>query len=410
MSISEQPGLAARLGRDGTAHMVGATGLAAMGAYLFQVVGGRVLGPVEFAPVTVLWTIQFLAFTVLLFPIEQFATRQLALGPERLPGRVLGSAAGVIAAVAAGTVLFVWATRERLFLGEGAFAVAAGLIVIGYGLFALGRGYLAGRRRFRAYGLVTGAESISRLVAAGLVLATIPSGLALTGTMALAPLAILLWRPFREGEGEAADGGGLGRFLAGYVAASAASQTILAGGPLVVAALGASPAAVSVFFVTFTLFRGPLTMGYSLLARVLPPFTRVVAEGDRARLRPWAVRLGVGGALLGALGGLVGLWVGPAIVALLFGEQFRPEPLLAAMAVAGVVVGSAAMVGNQVLVARNETPRLAVAWLAALAVAAVVLAVAPGSPSLQTGAAFVAGEAAALAFVSAAVWRPSGSI
>jgi O-antigen/teichoic acid export membrane protein len=405
--IDDQLPLAARLSKDGTAHMVGATAVAAVAAYVFQVLGGRVLGAVEFAPVTVLWTLQFLVFTVLLFPIEQYATRRLTLSQgDRLSVRTLRSVAVVVGVVTGGTVLFVLATRELLFLGEESYALAGGLLVLGYGLFALGRGYLAGQRRFRAYGLVTGAESLWRLAMAALILAVAASGPNLAWSMVLAPLVILPWWPFRAGpEGEEQEG--VGRFLGGYVAASAASQTILAAGPLVVGALGAAPAAVSIFFVTFTLFRGPLTMGYGLLARVLPPFTGLVARGERAELRRWVVRLVFGALGLGSIGALAGWWIGPGVVALLFGEQFRPEPLLAALAMSGVVLGSGAMVGNQVLVALDETHRLAVAWWAALAVAALTLAVVSGSPSIRTGAAFAAGEGAALLLVAAAVWRPA---
>jgi len=40
----------------GTAYMIVGTLIAAIAAYLFQLVVGRSLGPTEFAPITVLWT------------------------------------------------------------------------------------------------------------------------------------------------------------------------------------------------------------------------------------------------------------------------------------------------------------------------------------------------------------------
>jgi hypothetical protein len=43
---------------------------------LFQLVGGRLLGPELFAPVSVLWTLMFLTGTVGLTPVEQFVARE----------------------------------------------------------------------------------------------------------------------------------------------------------------------------------------------------------------------------------------------------------------------------------------------------------------------------------------------
>ncbi|NIS31830.1 MAG: hypothetical protein GWO04_18595, partial [Actinobacteria bacterium] len=97
-----------------------------------------------------------------------------------------------------------------------------------------------------------------------------------------------------------------GSALASFVAANAASQTIVAAGPLVVGFLGAPSKDVSIFFETFLLFRAPLTVAYNLVSRVLQPFARLVAEGRVGVLRTWTVRLAVGGALMSAAGYAVG--------------------------------------------------------------------------------------------------------
>ena len=51
---------------SGTGHMIVGTLVAALAAYLFQLIVGRSLGPTVFAPITVLWTIQFLCRHALL--------------------------------------------------------------------------------------------------------------------------------------------------------------------------------------------------------------------------------------------------------------------------------------------------------------------------------------------------------
>ena len=47
--------------------------------------------------------------------------------------------------------------------------------------------------------------------------------------------------------------------------------------------------------------------------------------------------------------------------------------------------------------------RLAAAWLSGLAVSAIVVALASGSPSLRVGVAFLTGEAVALALIVIAI-------
>ncbi|MEX2420049.1 MAG: hypothetical protein WD652_06675, partial [Acidimicrobiia bacterium] len=61
-----------RYATDGTPYILAGTVVASLGAYVFQVVGGRALGAADFDPITALLTVHFLVFTVLLLPIEQF--------------------------------------------------------------------------------------------------------------------------------------------------------------------------------------------------------------------------------------------------------------------------------------------------------------------------------------------------
>ena len=69
----------------GTGFMVAGALIGAVGAYLFQVYGGRSLGPDAFAPVSVLWTTFFILATVLLVPVEQYVTREVASGRRAIP-------------------------------------------------------------------------------------------------------------------------------------------------------------------------------------------------------------------------------------------------------------------------------------------------------------------------------------
>src|SRR5690606_29991495 len=59
----------------GTSWMVVGSLIAGVGAYAFQVVTARGLGEVGYAPISVLWTIQYLLLAVVLYSMESYVTR-----------------------------------------------------------------------------------------------------------------------------------------------------------------------------------------------------------------------------------------------------------------------------------------------------------------------------------------------
>lgn len=393
-----------RFAKDGTPYIVGGTVVASLGAYLFQVVGGRALGPVAFDPVSALLTVHFLVFTVLLLPVEQFEIRRVTLGRSEswgaIGGVVLGSALGVVA--------FTLGTRHRFFAGESAYALVGVAAVLTNSLLALGRGHLAGFRRFRAYGMVSGAVAMLRVVLALAFLRLATSGLSLGWALALAPLIVLAWRPFpKETDGEPRlPPEAVGRFLLGFVLASAASQVLLLAAPLVVGMVDTTPGLISVVFVTFQLFRAPIVMTQNLLARLLPPFTALAAGGHHLALRRWAIRFGLGALAVAPVAAIAGWALGPLVVRLLFGAEFEPRASVAALAALGMVLASISLLAGQVLVAGGRTLVLAAAWGIGFAVAIAAVIPAVGGGDLRVARAFVLGESAALvAIVVTAVGR-----
>ena len=393
------------LATSGTATMVAGTVVAATAAYGFQLVAGRALGPEEFAPITVLWTLQFLVFTTVFLPMEQLTIRRLsATGHEASP-RVLFSTvigAWVIIATGFGTI-----TLDRLLAGQTVYLAVIAVLIAVYGGFALARGSLAGRRRFAEYGWATMAESVVRLIIGALVLAAGMGVIGVAWSLIPGAVVVYLWRPFRAADGPPAPPAppstGTAAALAAFITANAASQTIVAAGPLVVAALGGGPAEVSVFFETFLLFRAPLSVAYSLIARVLPPFTRTAESTDRARLATWALRIGGMTGLIAVSAYVAGRWFGPDLVALFLGEEFRPSPALAAFAIAGVVVATAALFVQQMLIVLRATGKLAMAWFGGLGAAAATILVVSGTASQRVGLSFLVGEGVAFALIVAAV-------
>ena len=402
----------ARLSEDGTGHILAGSLLAGLAAYAYQILGGRTLGATDFAPVSVLLTIHFLTFIVFLLPIEQLIVRRLTLDPESsgLP-KTAWWLAGITVAAA---TTFSWLGVDRFLNGDRRFIAFTTLTVAMHAGYAAARGHLAGRRRFRAYGYASGGANVLRFVVAVAVLIVRPSASGLAIALIVGPVITLALRPFqrREGNGnlspeQAASVSDQG-LLSGLVLSSAASQALLLAGPVIAAVLGATQAAVSIVFATFTLFRAPLTFGYNLIARILPPFTEMAAKQQKRELAAWARGIGLAGLGLSALGFVAGYFLGPSIVAMAFGSDFRPEALDSGFIAAGVVLAASGLFVAQVLVAQGKPITLAISWALGLAAAGVALVPSGVDPSLRVAISFLVGEAVALtALTIGAILKPT---
>lgn len=382
--------------------MIAGTAVSAIAVYVYQVISGRTLGADDFAPIGILWTVGFLVFTIAMLPIEQYVTRKLVLVGGSAEGLRSGvtMVASVVGASFVVGVGFVFVTLDRFFQGDIAFVFVMALLVVSRALLAVGRGFLAGRRRFYAYGGVLAVEGITLVVLAAITALTVASAVGFGVALALAPLAVLLFAPFRRVESPAEIAEDQDQtattFLGWYLVATGTSQMILAGGPIVVGIIGGTAAHVSVFFITFTLFRGPITSSYNLLARVLPDFTELAASGDSHRLHVWSGRLFGAGLVLAAIGFVTAFAIGPEIVTFLYGSEFTPPRLAAALGGAAVGAGLAALFSGQILVAFGRTDRLAAAWLFATVVAFLAILLIDTDPVTRVAAGLAAGEITAL--------------
>ena len=383
----------------GTARMIAGSLVGAVLAYLFQVYGTRALGAHAFSPIALLWTSFFIVATVILIPLEQFVTREASRGRHLKDDRL------TIALVIGGAALllggFTYLTNDAFFAGERIFVLQAIAVTVAFGVMQVGKGLLAGHRRFAEYGSMLAWEGIFRLAAAVGFVALSVSAVALGWAMVAAPLCVLLVRPFRydretvEGVAPTKASG----FLSSYVLGSAASQILLGAAPIGVGALGGNEALRSVVFSTFLLYRAPLTLIYNLQGRLLSLLVRM---DSKTSLRQGLLKLvGFGLALVG-LAGLVGFFIGPAIVELLFGTEFRPMATVAALAAAGVIAGSVTQLMGQALVATGSTGQLASAWVGGLFAGLVAMLAVDGTPDFRVAVGFVVGEFVALGL---ACWR-----
>ena len=384
--------------------LIGA-GVSAIGAYVFLVNGTRAFDEVAFAPIALAWTILFLGATIFFLPLEQLMIREVSRGPS--PRQVMRTHAGVIAAgvlvpVVVGGVYTAMNLEDR-FDGNAWFIAVVMLMLALVGIYFVGRGSLAGQERFRAYGNAVMADAVVRVLLGLAALAVAMTVLSYAVALVLTPLIIWFWKPFSVETSSPHSGLPVENFFGGLVIAQGASQMVLAGGPIVVAALGAGSMAddelnaiVSTFFVTFTLIRGPLTATYNLTARILPALTETHESGGAPQLARWLQRAAVSGLVGAPVLGWFAYVFGPWAVAALYGVGYDPHPLMTAYAAAGIGLGIAVLVMTQILIAQARTVALAKAWVAALAVGGVYVLMRAGSPEMVVSEAFVVSHLVAL--------------
>jgi lipopolysaccharide/colanic/teichoic acid biosynthesis glycosyltransferase len=399
-------GVAARIVRDGTPVMAVGSLVAGLAAYAFQALGGRALGDAGFAPVAALLSVHSLILAVLLTPVELLTVRRLTLARGGAPDEHDRRSITVTSTVAVLLmVAFVGATLGRFFTGKSEYVWIGAAVVATHALFALGRGALAGRGRYVAYGAVSALAALLRVVLAAIWLSFAPTDLSLAWTVALPPLIVLLWLPFRRAPERAKvpPRAGSGALMAGFVLAGAISQAFVLVGPLVAGAIVTDPAAVarvvSTVFVAFSLARAPLLLAQNLAARLLAGLTKLVARNAHGELRGWSRRLGLAGLIITPVAFLAGEWVGPRLIELLFGASFRPTPLVAGLAMAACALAAASVFLDQVLIALGATGKLAGAWTVALTVGGLSLWLFEGPADVRVSAAVLAGEFAALVAV-----------
>jgi len=156
--------------------------------------------------------------------------------------------------------------------------------------------------------------------------------------------------------------------------------------------------------VTFTLFRAPVTIVYLVQGRLLNLLVRLGIDGDAGRVARIRRGIELAGLVAVLLAGVTGWLAGPSVVSLLYGDAFRPEPLVAALAATGVA--GAALRDEQLAEELRErrTASLARRWAVGLVVAIAVLLVVPPLlatvPAVTVAAAFAAGELSAAAMMT----------
>lgn len=383
--------------RDSTALGIGSA-VSGLLAYVFFAIVTRALGAEAAAPVSVLWTYWAFAAAALTFPVQHWIVRAVvAHGAEGPVRAALPRVSAVVAGVSAASGLAAWLLRETLFgSGDVWFPLLVAAVTAGSALVGLVRGSLTARRRFGAVALALVGENLARVVLAAVLAATgVTSSLAYGAVLVVGQVAVLSWPSALRLRGDVGGRAEWAGFLGGAAGGQVVAQTVLTGGPVVVALMGGAPVEVTALFAGLALFRAPYTLAQGMVGQATGALTALVVRGRHTALTRVRRGIVVATAVAVAVAAVLGWFAGPWLVTAVFG----PEVVLDQGVALAVAVGSAVALGNlalSILALAHDRPAATVrAWVPALAVAAVALLVVGGSAALSTSVAFAAAEVAA---------------
>lgn len=398
-------------GRLRTTAVLGSSSLVAgLLAYVLFALLTRHLGPVDAAPVSIVWTYWGLSAAAITFPVQHWLAHAVAAHGDFDAVRTgLSRLAALVVVLAAGTGLVAWAARDLLFGRDDVqFPLLIALMSVGALVMGVSRGLLTATARFGTLGATLLGEQVVRVLLTVVLAVAGVQDEALFGLVIVAgSFVVLLWPPLLRIPGARGAAGTLSfRALGSAASAQLLAQLVLTSAPIVLAVQGGAPARVTALFVTLAVFRAPFILAQSQVAPLTGRWTMLIAEGRTRDLK--RVRLvllaGAGPLALAAAG--VGVLVGDPVVRLIFGPGVEVGHAVSALVAAGSTI-AVANLGATVLAIAHARPQVALrAWGAGCLLAGAVLAL-PWSPELRTAAAFGVAEAVAFAVMLGSLWRRS---
>jgi O-antigen/teichoic acid export membrane protein len=362
--------------------------VAGLTAYGFLVVSSRVLDKAEYAPLSVLWSILFLAGPGFFLPLEQEVSRALAGRRARNHGGgpVIKKAAVLGGGLAAALLLVVAASSQflldHLFDEHVLLLVGFALGLVGYYCEHLSRGTFSGQGRFRPYSTVIGAEGAIRFLACVLlaivgVKAVGPYGLALGLAPLLAVLVALRGQHNLVVPGPEADWAELSTALGALLAGSVLAQGLVFGGPLAVKLLASGPreeADVGRFLNGLVIARIPLFLFQAVQAALLPKLSALAAAGRLDDFRVGFRRLLVVVACIAVTATVGAFAIGPTVVEIMFGPKYDLGNRTLGLLAMSSSIFMLAIAMAQAVIALGGHTRMALSWLAGVITFLVVTA------------------------------------
>lgn len=372
---------------EGTLEVGVGLAIAGVTAYGFTVVAARALGPTDYAPLSVLWAMVFVAGPGFFLPIEQEVSRALAArrahgvgtGPVIRRAALFGASIALL--LLAAMLLLSPLLVSNLFSGDWLLFVGLVLGMLGYCVEHLARGTYSGLGRFRPYSVVVGGEALLRfLICLVLALASVSYagwyGLAL----GIAPVCAVLIS-LRRQHGMVTEGpdapwselsGALGALLVGSVLA----MVLVNGGPIAMQILAGEDQKelVSQFFTAVIIARIPLFLFQAVQAALLPKLSALASAGKFDEFQLGFRKLVAVVASVGAVAVVAAFAIGPWAIRLLYGPEFNLGHRTVGLLAAGSVLFMLAQAMAQAVIALGGHTRMALCWLAAVATFVIVTA------------------------------------
>lgn len=395
-----------------------ALALGGLSTYGFFALAAHALDREDYGLIVVLWTVQFVAISILFRPVEQLLSRTVAELEERgqATRRALSVATQIQAAVALVFVVAAFSFRgpiERdLFGGDGVFFWALVASILGFGASFYVRGLLAGRGRFEAFAWLVIVDAVSRAAFALVVAVGLASGPTLIALgIAIAPALSVAIVPFfktkptlgkepaaRSGDPLAQEAGAFslaqgGGFAAAILVIMLSEQAFLNSGILVVRG-EQGVAAAGLIFNVFMVIRAPVVLFQAVSTSLLPHLTRLRAAGRATSVEAFddTVRT-----TLAAVAGFTAIVVllmaaaGPTIMQLAFSDKFDYERVELILVAGGMGLFLGATTLSQAILARGAARGAAASWGLAAVVLLAISALPTDNVGLRVEVAFVAG-------------------
>ena len=365
-----------------------AVGAAGLLTYLFFALASHALDRDDYGRIVVLWSLMFVAISVLFRPIEQLLSRTIAeLEIQKRPtGDALRIAAQIQLAIGIAftlvALLFKGELESRLFDGDELFFWALVASVLGFGVSFFVRGYLAGSGRFGLFAWLLLVDAIARTLFAFVVAVGIADGpdpIALGIAIAPGLSTMVLPLAFRarsdavpppatdaHPEFTLAEGSG---FAAAILLVMLSEQVFLNSGPLFARAeLGA--AAAGFIFNVLMVARAPVVLFQGAATSLLPHLTRLRSTGGKSSDDAFKQSVRV---TLAAIAGFcamttaIVLAAGPTLMEAAFGSKFTYDRAGLVIVAIGMGFFLAATTLNQAALAQGQARRASLCWAASAA-------------------------------------------
>jgi O-antigen/teichoic acid export membrane protein len=379
-------------------------------AYLFFALTTRSLGPTAAAPIGVLWTYWTFASAALTFPLQHWiAQTSAAHGDRSSVARAMPRVLLVVGSVALVSAAVALAFRETLFHSSNPWYPAlVGLVTVGAGFIGVVRGGLTAQHRFMSLTATFVGENLFRCAGAlVLISAGATNAIGYGLVLVLGSFVGLGWPSayrLRSGGSAATEVASL-RFLGGAAGGQLMAQVVLTSGPVILAFIGGSPAQVTSLFAALALFRAPYLIALAVVAKLTGYFTSLhVRRDDHALRRVRNVVLAV--TVVGVpLAGVVGAFLGPVLLPLIFGEGVTLDASLCLVIAMASTVALTNLVTTLMIMAQGRSGVVMRSWVVAAVLGLAFALVAPGEPLSRTVGAFLLAEVAAVVLLVVAERR-----